>query len=133
MPSRTARSSSLRILCDQLEHTQRNLEQLQREIDQLLDHVTELKQAGFHVIIIGHLGRKYRAQEEGGLHDEGLRVLADEQIAYEADAILLVEREGDDGANPDHRAASGIIRGEVTLYRSGATPTPAEQRLRLPY
>src|SRR5260370_32552218 len=32
-----ARSSSLRILCDQLEHTQRNLEQLQREIDQLLD------------------------------------------------------------------------------------------------
>jgi transposase len=32
-----ARSSSLRILCDQLDHTQRNLEQLQREIDQLLD------------------------------------------------------------------------------------------------
>jgi hypothetical protein len=32
-----ARSSSLRILCDQLEHTQKNLEQLQREIDQLLD------------------------------------------------------------------------------------------------
>src|SRR5215470_7369284 len=58
--------------------------------------LTELKQAGFHVIIIGHLARKYRAQEEGGLHDEGLRVLADEQIAYEADAILLVEREGDE-------------------------------------
>src|SRR6266849_5934133 len=32
-----ARSSSLRILCDQLEHTQTNLDQLQREIDQLLD------------------------------------------------------------------------------------------------
>src|SRR2546429_5650024 len=32
-----ARSSSLRILCDQLDHTQKNLEQLQREIDQLLD------------------------------------------------------------------------------------------------
>jgi len=31
-----ARASSLRILCDQLEHTQKNLEQLQREIDQLL-------------------------------------------------------------------------------------------------
>src|SRR5690606_10326995 len=29
-------------------------------------------------------------------HDEGLRVLADEQITYEADAILLVEREGED-------------------------------------
>src|SRR5262249_11407876 len=51
---------------------------------------------GFHVIIIGHLGRKYRAQDEGGLQDEGLRVLADDQIAYEADAILLVEREGDE-------------------------------------
>src|SRR6266566_5102511 len=32
-----ARSSSPRILCDQLEHTQKNLEQLQREIDQLLN------------------------------------------------------------------------------------------------
>src|SRR3989440_12720232 len=31
-----ARSSSLRILCDQLDHTQKNLEQLQREIEQLL-------------------------------------------------------------------------------------------------
>ena len=31
-----ARSASLRILCDQLDHTQKNLEQLQREIDQLL-------------------------------------------------------------------------------------------------
>lgn len=57
--------------------------------------LTELKQAGFHVIIIGHLARKYRANE-GSLHDEGLRVLADEQISYEADAILLVEREGDE-------------------------------------
>jgi hypothetical protein len=57
--------------------------------------LTELKQAGFHVVIIGHLARKYRAQE-GGLSDDGLRVLADEQIAYEADAILLVEREGDE-------------------------------------
>src|SRR6266851_10219152 len=32
-----ARSSSLRILCDQLDHTQKNLDLLQREIDQLLD------------------------------------------------------------------------------------------------
>jgi hypothetical protein len=57
--------------------------------------LTELKRAGFHVVIIGHLARKYRA-DAGGLQDEGLRVLADEQIAYEADAILLVEREGDE-------------------------------------
>lgn len=32
-----ARSSSLKILCDQLEHTQANLVQLENEIDQLLD------------------------------------------------------------------------------------------------
>ncbi|HEU4324574.1 MAG TPA: AAA family ATPase [Roseiflexaceae bacterium] len=67
-----------------------------RNMQALYTGLTELKQAGFHVILIGHLGRKYRAQDEGGLQDEGLRVLADEQIAYEADAILLVEREGDE-------------------------------------
>ncbi|HWQ15461.1 MAG TPA: AAA family ATPase [Roseiflexaceae bacterium] len=69
-----------------------------RNMQAVYTGLTELKQAGFHVIIIGHLARKYRAQEEGGLHDEGLRVLADEQITYEADAILLVEREGDERA-----------------------------------
>jgi predicted kinase len=67
-----------------------------RNMQAVYTGLTELKQAGFHVVIIGHLARKYRAHEEGGLHDEGLRVLADEQIAYEADAILLVEREGDE-------------------------------------
>jgi predicted kinase len=67
-----------------------------RNMQAVYTGLTELKQAGFHVVIIGHLARKYRAQDEGGLHDEGLRVLADEQIAYEADAILLVEREGDE-------------------------------------
>src|SRR5712692_794630 len=32
-----ARSRSLKVLCDQLEHTQKNLAQLEEEIDQLLD------------------------------------------------------------------------------------------------
>jgi len=66
-----------------------------RNMQAVYTALTELKQAGFHVVIIGHLARKYRANE-GNLHDDGLRVLADEQIAYEADAILLVEREGDE-------------------------------------
>src|SRR5215211_4355692 len=66
-----------------------------RNMQAVYTGLTELKQAGFHVVIIGHLARKYRAQADG-LQDEGLRVLADEQIAYEADAILLVEREGDE-------------------------------------
>jgi transposase len=32
-----ARSTSLRIVCDQLEHTQANLAQLEREIDNMLE------------------------------------------------------------------------------------------------
>lgn len=75
-----------------------------RNMQALYTGLTELKQAGFHVILIGHLGRKYRSQDDGGLQDEGLRVLADEQIAYEADAILLVERDGDE------RAVTPIIK-----------------------
>jgi hypothetical protein len=70
-----------------------------RNMQAVYTGLTELKQAGFHVIIIGHLGRKYKVQDaNGSLQDEGLRVLADEQIAYEADAILLVEREGEERA-----------------------------------
>ncbi len=38
-----ARASSLRILCDQLEHTQKNLEHLLREIDQLLSQDPKAK------------------------------------------------------------------------------------------
>jgi hypothetical protein len=68
---------------------------INRNMQAVYTGLTELKQAGFHVVVIGHLARKYRAQENG-LQDEGLRVLADEQITYEADAILLVEREGDE-------------------------------------
>lgn len=67
-----------------------------RNMQTLYTGLTELKQAGFHVILIGHLARKYRSDTEGSLMDEGLRVMADENIAYEADAILLVEREGDE-------------------------------------
>lgn len=66
-----------------------------RNMQTVYTGLTELKQAGFHVIVIGHLARKYRAGE-AGLQDEGLRVLADEMIAYEADAVLLVEREGEE-------------------------------------
>ncbi len=66
-----------------------------RNMQAIYTGLTELKQAGFHVILIGHLARKYKAQDDG-LEDEGLRVLADEHIAYEADAILLVERDGED-------------------------------------
>jgi len=66
-----------------------------RNMQAVYTALTELKQAGFHVIIIGHLARKYKANESG-LHDEGLRGMADDTISYEADAIILVEREGEE-------------------------------------
>jgi predicted kinase len=87
-----------------------------RNMQAVYTALTELKQAGFHVLIIGHMGRKYRA-DESGLHDDGLRVLADDQIAYEADAILLVEREG------DQRSIMPIIK----------PPRPAHLRLNKHY
>src|SRR5256884_2218404 len=39
----SARSTSLRILCDQLEHTQANLKQLEQEIESLLDQDPKVK------------------------------------------------------------------------------------------
>ena len=38
-----AREARLRMLCEQLDHTQKNLEQLQREIDQLLNQDPKAK------------------------------------------------------------------------------------------
>lgn len=64
-----------------------------RNMQTIYTGLTELKQAGFHVVIIGHLAKKYQSSGSA-LSDVGLRVLADENINYEADAILLVERTG---------------------------------------
>jgi hypothetical protein len=111
-----------------------------RNMQAVYTGLTELKQAGFHVIIIGHLGRKYRAQDgNGSLQDEGLRVLADEQIAYEADAILLVEREGDERAitpiikppRPAHLKLGKRYPAQLaTLYPELAEPRTAEKATR---
>lgn len=64
-----------------------------RNMQVIYTGLSELKQAGFHVLIIGHLAKKYQSSGSA-LADVGLRVLADENITYEADAILLVERSG---------------------------------------
>lgn len=64
-----------------------------RNMQAIYTALTELKHAGFHVIIIGHLAKKYQSSGSA-LSDVGLRVLADENITYEADAVLLVERNG---------------------------------------
>lgn len=64
-----------------------------RNMQAIYTGLTELKHAGFHVLVIGHLAKKYQSTGNA-LADAGLRVLADENITYEADAILLVERSG---------------------------------------
>ena len=64
-----------------------------RNMQAIYTGLTELKHAGFHVLIIGHLAKKYQTNGSS-LSDVGLRVLADENITYEADAVLLVERNG---------------------------------------
>lgn len=66
-----------------------------RNLQAIYTGLTELKHLGFHVIIIGHLAKQYQDNHEGSRDDVGLRVLADENITYEADAIVLVERNGD--------------------------------------
>ncbi len=64
-----------------------------RNMQAIYTGLTELKHAGFHVLIIGHLAKKYQTTGSS-LSDVGLWVLADENITYEADAVLLVERTG---------------------------------------
>lgn len=109
-----------------------------RNMQLLYTGLTQLKQAGFHVIIIGHLARKYSVDSDGGLSDEGLRVLADEQIAYEADAILLVEREGDDRAitpiikppRPAHLKLDRRYPATLATLYPDMVPTEAKPRRR---
>ena len=66
---------------------------INRNMQRIYTSLTELKHVGLHIILIGHLAKKYQTSG-GALKDVGLRVLADEAISYEADAVLLVERSG---------------------------------------
>jgi hypothetical protein len=66
---------------------------INRNMQLISTGLTELKHAGLHIILIGHLAKKYQTSGSA-LRDVGLRVLADEAISYEADAVLIVERSG---------------------------------------
>jgi hypothetical protein len=66
---------------------------INRNMQRIYTGLTELKHLGLHIILIGHLAKKYQTSGSA-LRDVGLRVLADEAISYEADAVLLLERSG---------------------------------------
>jgi transposase len=73
-----ARSSSLRILCDQLSHTQRNLQLLQPEIERLLDQDPRAK----GVLAIPELGPTTVAVLRAELGDLDRFARMDQVVAY---------------------------------------------------
>jgi transposase len=73
-----ARSSSLRILCDQLEHTQSNLSLLEEEIDRLLDQDPKSK----GVLSIPELGPMTVAVLRAELGDLDRFARMDQVVAY---------------------------------------------------
>lgn len=74
----TARSTSLKILCDQLEHTQVNLAQLESEIDKLLDTDAEVK----GLKSVPEFGRKTVAVLRAELGDVMRFQRTDQVVAY---------------------------------------------------
>ena len=74
----SARSTSLRILCDQLEHTQANLKQLQQEIETLLDQDPKAK----GVLLIPEFGVMTVAVLRAELGDLDRFARMDQVVAY---------------------------------------------------
>lgn len=64
-----------------------------RNLQLIYTRLTELKQGGFHVIVIGHLAMQYE-RDGNALRAAGLNLVADRSIGYEADAMLLIEYDG---------------------------------------
>ena len=73
-----ARSRSMRILCDQLEHTQKNLELLQQEIERLLDSDPKARS----VLALSELGPMTVAVLRAELGDLDRFARMDQVVAY---------------------------------------------------
>ena len=84
-----ARENSLRILCDQLQHTQSNLKLLQQEIERLLDHDPKAK----GVLSIPELGPMTVAVLRAELGDLDRFARMDQVVAY-AGMDLQVRQSG---------------------------------------
>jgi transposase len=98
----SARSSSLKILCDQLEHTQRNLAQLEEEIDKLLD----ADQGAKGLQSVPEFGRKMVAVFRAELGDVTRFQRADQVVAYAGLDIQVRQ--------------SGKWKGEAKLSKRGS-------------
>ena len=96
------RATSLRILCDQLEHTQANLARLQAEIEQLLTQDPQVK----GLLQIPEFGPKTVAVLRAELGDVQRFARTDEVIAYGGMDIEIKE--------------SGVWKGRAKLSKRGS-------------
>lgn len=93
--------------------------------------MTPLKHAGFHILVIAHLVSSYQTNGRSH-HTDGIGVIAGSAFAYEADAVLLLERTGtrrtltpvvkpprSPHLKLDHRYAASL----ATLYPDSACST----------
>lgn len=116
-----ARSSSLRILCDQLEHTQNNLRLLEEEVDRLLDHDPKAK----GMLSIPELGPMTVAVLRAELGDLARFARLDQVVAY-AGMDLQVRQSGKwKGQTKLSKRGSGHLRRILYLaaLRSIRLPT----------
>ena len=116
-----ARQSSMRILCDQLEHTQSNLKLLQQEIERLLDKDPKVK----GVLSIPELGPMTVAVLRAELGDLDRFARVDQVVAY-AGMDLQVKQSGKwKGQTKLSKRGSGRLRRILYLaaLRSIRLPT----------
>jgi len=102
----SGRSTSLRILCDQLEHTQANLARLEAEIEQLLTNDPEVK--GLQQI--PEFGLKTVAVLRAELGDVQRFARTDEVIAYGGMDIEIKESGAWKGRAKLSKRGSGLLR-----------------------
>ncbi len=106
-----ARSSSLRILCDQLQHTQSNLKQLQEEIERLVNQDPKAK----GVLSITELGPLTVAVVRAELGDLDRTTSMDQVVAY-AGLDLRVKESGKwKGQTKLSKRGSGRLRRSLYL------------------
>ncbi len=116
-----ARSSSMSILCDQLEHTQKNLELLQQEIERLLDSDPKARS----VLALSELGPMTVAVLRAELGDLDRFARMDQVVAY-VGLDLQVKQSGKwKGQTKLSKRGSGHVRRILSLaaLRSIRLPT----------